>query len=102
MGLEHDEFRVMAYLRGYADGWGNGNHLDPGSVAEQLGFDAARMRRVARRLAALGLVSIYEFNGTPQETMFHPDPTGGPILMDICLTERGWNYLREPAGDSSP
>src|SRR5437764_1201842 len=55
--LTEDEFRLLAFMRGYADG--PQQHLDPGWVQEHLGFSEARMRKAARALEARGLVEIF-------------------------------------------
>jgi hypothetical protein len=43
--LSPDEFRLLAYLRGYTDGWGENCQLDQGWVGEQLSFSVDQLYR---------------------------------------------------------
>jgi hypothetical protein len=90
--LTDDEFRLLAYLRGYADRCGQ--LLDPGWVREQLEFSADQMREAARGLAKCGLAEVFEWGPRKIDLLFQPEIAEGPFMSDIRLTERGWNYLR--------
>jgi hypothetical protein len=89
--LCEDEFRVLAYIRAYADS--REQHLDPGWVQEQLSLSLPRMRKASRKLAALGLAEFFEWEPPESLLRMNPEMEPGPLAMDICLTERGWNYL---------
>ena len=90
--LTDDEFRLLAYLRGYADRCEQ--HLDPNWVREQLGFSTERMRASANALAKKGLVVFFEFKPRKIDLLFEPGIGEGPFMCDIRVTEHGWNYLR--------
>jgi hypothetical protein len=90
--LSDDEFRLLAYLRGYADRCGQ--HLDPGWVREQLEFSPAQMRQAAHGLAERGLAELFEWSPRKIDLLERPEIGQGPFLSDIRLTDYGWNYLR--------
>jgi hypothetical protein len=90
--LNDDEFRLVAYLRGYADRCGQ--RLDPGWVQEQLEWSLPQMQRAARQLAELGIVEFFEFEPPDSLLRTHPALEPGPMPCDIRLTQLGWNYLR--------
>lgn len=90
--LTEDEFRLLAYLRGYADG--PEQHLDPGWVRAQLEFSEGQMRKAARGLVARGLVEIFEWSPSKLDLIEHPEIGERPHMPDIRVTEYGWNYLR--------
>ena len=90
--LTEDEFRLLAYMRGYADS--PTQHLDPGWVQEQLEFSRAQMQTAARALASRGLVEIFEWSPSKLDLIEHPEIGKGPHMPDIRVTEYGWNYLR--------
>ena len=92
--LNEDEFRLLAFMRGYADG--PEQHLDPGWVQAQLELSESRMRKAARALAARGLVEIYEWSPSKLDLIEYPEIGHGPHMPDIRVTDYGWNYLREP------
>jgi hypothetical protein len=92
MAMSEDEFRLLAYLRGYVDR--REQHLDPGWVQQQLEWSRARMRAASRALAERGLVEFFEFKPPYSLTRLHPEIGPAPVPCDICLTERGWGYLR--------
>ena len=92
--LGNDEFRLLAYLRGYADNCEQ--HLDPAWVQQQLGFSLAQMQKAARVLAARGLVEFFEWRPLKIDLIEHPEIGEGPHASDIRVTEYGWNYLRTP------
>jgi hypothetical protein len=94
--LSEDEFRVLAYMRGYADR--REQHLDPNWVQAQLEFSAERMRAAANGLAQKGLVEFFEFTPRKIDQFFEPEIGEGPYMCDIRLTEHGWNYLRRQEG----
>jgi hypothetical protein len=90
--LTDDEFRLLAYLRGYADRCGQS--LDPSWVREQLEFSPERMRKSARGLAARALVDLFEWEPRKIDLIFEPEIGKGPYFSNIRVTEHGWNYLR--------
>lgn len=90
--ISDDEFRLLAFLRGYADCLGQ--RLDPNWVREQLEFDEPRMREAARGLAKQDLVEFFDWKPRKIDLFFEPAIGEGPFMCDIRLTERGWNYLR--------
>ncbi len=92
--LSDDEFRLLAYLRGYADS--PAQHLDPGWVQEQLEFTKPQMRKAAHGLAERGLVEIFEWSPSKLDLIQHPEIGEGPHMPDIRITEHGWSYLRPP------
>jgi hypothetical protein len=92
--LGDDEFRLLAYLRGYADR--REQHLDPNWVREQLEFSPSAMRQAANALAKKGLVEFFDFKPRKIDLLFEPEIGEGPFMCDIRLTEYGWNYLRAP------
>jgi len=89
--LSEDEFRVLAYIRAYADN--RKQHLDPDWVQEQLNFSQSRMQQASRRLAALGLAEFFEYEPSDSVLRMHPEIRPGPMPTDIGLTERGWDYF---------
>jgi hypothetical protein len=91
--LGDDEFRLLAYMRGYADRLGQ--RLDPNWVREQLEFDEARMRSAANALAKRGLAEFFDWKPRKIDLLFEPEIGEGPFM--IRLTEHGWNYLRQEA-----
>src|SRR5690242_21521521 len=90
--LSEDEFRLLAYLRAYADRCEQ--HLDPNWVQGQLQFSASRMRKAANALATRGLVEFFDWKPRKVDLLFHPEIGDGPFMCDIRVTEHGWNYLR--------
>jgi hypothetical protein len=92
--LNNDEFRLLAYLRGYADS--SAQHLDPGWVQEQLEFSLSQMQRTARSLAERGLVEFFEWQPSKINLLEHPEVGEGPHMADIRVTEHGWNYFQTP------
>src|SRR5438876_12276132 len=92
--LTEDEFRLLAFMRGYADRVEQ--HLDPGWVQEQLEFSETRMRKAARGLAAKGLVEVFEWQPNKVQLLENPEIGEGPHMPDIRLTAHGWSYLRTP------
>jgi hypothetical protein len=90
--LSEDEFRILLYIRAYADN--QQQHLDPGWVREQLCLSPERIQRASRLLAELGLAEFFEFNIPEDLLRQYPQFGPNPTACDICLTERGWNYLR--------
>jgi hypothetical protein len=97
--LSAEEFRLLAYLRGYADGWGDRYHLDPVYVQEQLELTIDSMDRASLRLAELGFVTVHEHGLSG--TIDGVDVSKAyPLRMsDICLTEKGWSCLRVVGSD---
>jgi hypothetical protein len=92
--LSDDEFRLLAFMRGYADRVER--HLAPGWVREQLEFSEGQMHKAARALAARGLVEVFEWQPNKVQLLENPAIGEGPHMPDIKLTEYGWNYLRTP------
>ena len=92
LSLTEDEFRLLAYLRGYADHCDQ--HLDPTWVREQLEFSLQRMQDAARGLVRKGLAEFFEFVPPPWMRQTQPEIAPGPTPCDIKLTKIGWNYLR--------
>jgi len=90
--LSNDEFRLLAYLRGYADSFAQ--HLDPWWVREQLEFSLSQMQSAARGLAARGLVEFFEWQPSKINLLEHPEVGEGPHMSDIRVTEHGWNYFQ--------
>jgi hypothetical protein len=90
--LTTDEFRLLAFMRGYADRVEQ--HLDPSWVQEMLEFSEAQMRTTARGLAAKGLVEVFEWRPNKILLLENPEIGEGPHMPDIKLTTCGWNYLR--------
>lgn len=90
--LNEDEFRLLAYVRAYADG--PAQHLDPTWVQEQLAFSLAQMQEAARGLADKGLAEFFEFDPPADVLAKHPEITPGPHPCDIHLTAQGWHFLR--------
>ena len=90
--LSDDEFRLLAYLRGYSDRLGQ--RLEPNWVRMQLEFDEATMRSAANGLAKRGLVELFDWKPRKIDLLFEPEIGEGPFMCDIRLTEHGWNYLR--------
>ena len=95
--LSDDEFRLLAYMRGYADRCEQ--HLDPNWVQAQLQFSPARMREAANGLAKKGLVEFFEFKPRKVDLFFEPEIGEGPFMCDIRVTDHGWNYLRRHEAD---
>ena len=93
--LSDDEFRVLAYIRAYADHCEQ--HLDPTWVQEQLGFSLSQMQTAARSLAIRGLAEFREFDPAAYLLNAHPELSAFafPMPCDIRLTQSGWNYLRK-------
>jgi hypothetical protein len=92
--VSEDEFRLLAFMRGYADR--AEQHLCPDWLQEQLEFSQAQMRKAARGLAERGLVEIYEWSPAALDLIEHPEIGVGPHMPDIRVTEFGWTYLRTP------
>jgi hypothetical protein len=90
--LTEDEFRLLAYLRGYADRCEQ--HLDPNWVQTQLEFSATQMREAANGLAKRGLVEFFEWKPRKIDVLFEPEIGEVPFMCDIRMTEYGWNFLR--------
>jgi hypothetical protein len=90
--LTDDEFRVLAFLRGYADRCEQ--HLEPNFVQNLLEFTTERMRAAANGLARRGLVEFLQWKPRKVDLLFEPEIGEGPFMCDIRLTGRGWNYLR--------
>lgn len=55
-------------------------------------------RRPSRRLAELGLAEFFEWQPPDDVVRENPELPVHLMMMDICLTERGWNFLPH-AGD---
>ena len=92
--LSEDEFRLLAFLRGYADR--PEQHFCPGSIGKMLEFSETRLRKAARALAAKGLVEVFEWRPNKVQLLEHPEIGEGPHMPDIKLTTYGWSYLRTP------
>jgi hypothetical protein len=92
--LTEDEFRLLAFLRGYADR--PDQHFDPGSIGRMLEFSESRLRNAARGLAGRGLADVFEWRPNKVQLLEHPEIGEGPHMPDIRLTAHGWNYLRPP------
>src|SRR3954463_4823582 len=92
--LSNDEFRLLAYLRGYADN--SAQHLDPWWGQEQPEFSLSLMQNAARSLAARGLVEFFEWQPSKLNLLEHPEVGEGPHMADIRVTDHGWNYLQVP------
>ena len=90
--LSNDEFRLLAYLRGYADNCEQ--HLDPGWVQQQLEFSLSQMQNAARGLVTRGLVEFFEWQPLKIDLLEHPEIDEGPHMSDIRVTQYGWHYLR--------
>src|SRR2546423_575078 len=89
--LSEDEFRLLAYLRAYADH--RDQSLDPGWVQEQLALPLNRLQAAARGLAVRGLAEFFEWR--PDDPKLVPREYGdGPMPMDIRLTQKGWESRR--------
>ena len=89
--LSNDEFRLLAYLRGYADNCEQ--HLDPNWVQKQLELSLSQMQKAARGLAARGLVEFFEWQPLKIDLLEHPQIGEGPQMSDIRVTQCGWNHL---------
>ncbi len=96
--LSEAEFRVLAYIRAYADRCEQ--NLDPTWVQEQLEFSLSRMQDAARSLAVRGLAEFFEFDPPAYLLDAHPElgSFAFPMPCDIRLTDAGWNYLRGGQG----
>ena len=92
--LTEDEFRLLAFLRGYADRLEQ--HFCPTSIGRMLEFSEEQMRKAARGLAAKGLAELFEWSPSKLDLIEHPEIGEGPHMPDIRLTGHGWNYLRTP------
>ena len=92
--LIQDEFRLLAFMRGYADRCEQ--HFDPGWLQRFLELSEARMHKAARGLAAKGLVAVFEWQPSKGQLFANPELGEGPRMRDIGLTEYSWNYLRPP------
>jgi hypothetical protein len=92
--LSEDEFRLLAYVRGYADH--RDQRLDPSWVQEQLEFGLDQLRAAARGLARRGLAEFFEWR-PDDPSLVPPDfqSDDGPMPMDLKLTSAGWDYLRQ-------
>jgi hypothetical protein len=90
--LADDEFRLLAFLRGYADR--PDQHFCPTAIGTMLEFSEEQMRKAARNLAAKGLAEAFEWSPTTLDLIEHPEIGEGPHMPDIRLTAYGWNYLR--------
>jgi hypothetical protein len=90
--LSDDEFRLLAFMRGYADRCEQ--HLAPTWVQEQLEFSTSKMRDAANGLAEKGLVEFFDWRPRKIDLLLDPEIGEGPFMCDIRLTEYGWNYLR--------
>jgi hypothetical protein len=90
--LSEDEFRLLAYMRGYVDH--RAQHLDPNWVQQQLQLTPAQMRKAANGLARRGLVAFFEWKPSKAVLFFDPEIGEGPFMCDIAVTDRGWEYLR--------
>lgn len=89
--LTEDEFRILAYVRAYADH--RGQSLDPSWVQGQLEMSLGQLREAARGLVKHGLAEFFEYQADQLHVM-HGEFEGGLMPMDIRLTDVGWNYLR--------
>lgn len=91
--LTEDEFRLLAYVRAYADH--PDQSLDPEWVQEQLAFSLDRLRAAGRGLATRGLAEFFEWQ--PEEPgLALPDfEDDGPMPTNLKLTSQGWEYLRQ-------
>jgi hypothetical protein len=92
--LTEDEFRLLAFLRGYADR--PDQHFCPRSIGEMLDFTERQTQKAARGLAAKGLAEVFEWSPFIKDLIEHPEIAAGPHMTDIRLTSHGWNYLRAP------
>ena len=92
--LTEDEFRLLAFLRGYADR--PEQHFCPHSIGTMLEFSEDRMRQAARGLAANGLVEVFQWRPNKVQLLEHPEIGEGPHMPDIKLTAQGWHFLRTP------
>jgi len=91
MMLTEDEFRLLAFVRGYADHCEQS--LDPLWIREQLEFTLDRFREAARSLADRGLVEFFEWR--PDDPAHFPSGIhDGMIPMNMKFTQEGWEYLR--------
>jgi hypothetical protein len=89
--LSEDEFRLLTYLRAYADH--RDQSLDPDWVREQLDLPLNRLQAAARGLAVRGFAEFFEWR--PDDPKMVPSKYGdGPMPMDIRLTHKGWDSLR--------
>src|ERR1700722_9505526 len=95
MVLTDNEFRVLAYVRAYADH--SKQHLDPNWVQGQLEFSFDQMRSACHGLVAKGLAEFFEYEPSAEVLLEHPEVPPGLRMCDICLTEKGWNHLRPSA-----
>ena len=91
-GLTDIEFRLLAFMRGYADRCEQ--HFDPGWIQQLLELPDSKMREAARGLAAKGLAEVCEWKPNKVQLLLHPEIGEGPHMPDIRLTVEGWNYLR--------
>src|SRR4029453_16107203 len=89
--LTEDEFRLLAFLRGYADR--PEQHFCPTSIGEMLEFSETQMRKAARGLAAKGLAEVFEWQPSKGQLFANPEIGEGSHMPDIRLTAHGWNYL---------
>jgi hypothetical protein len=92
--LTDDEFRLLAFMRGYAERVEQ--HLDPSWIQEQLEFSPPQMQAAARGLAARGLAEVFEWSPSNFDFVQHPEISKGMYMSDIRLTPHGWDYLRAP------
>jgi hypothetical protein len=90
--LSDDEFRLLAFMRGYADACEQ--RLDPNWLQLMLEFTPDRMRRAARGLVERGLAEFFEWAPSKVDLLFEPEIGQGPFMCDIRLTLHGWNALR--------
>jgi hypothetical protein len=90
--LTEDEFRLLAYVRAYADH--RDQSLDPTWVQQQLEFSLDRLRAAARGLTQRGLAEFFELRPDDLSVMPPGSPYDGPMPMNLKLTSSGWDYLQ--------
>lgn len=89
--LSEDEFRLLAFMRGYADYCDQS--LEPSWIRKHLEFTLEQLRGAARSLAARGLIEFFEWR--PDDPAdYPPEIPDGLIPMDLRMTQEGWDYLR--------
>lgn len=89
--LSEDEFRLLAFMRAYADH--SGQRLEPSWIQQQLEFSLEQLRTAARSLVARRLVEFFEWR--PDDPSMCPQEIlDGLIPMDLKMTTEGWDYLR--------
>jgi hypothetical protein len=98
ISLSEEEFRVLAYIRAYADS--REQFIDMEWIQEQLSLSPAQIEQASSNLAAHGFADFFEWVPSDLLGLKLTISGRGTIMTNIRLTERGWSYLRNSAEDS--